>query len=219
MPEPVTVSAGVQDFIARIRMEGALAGRAEAERVVAEASAQAEALLAQARCEAEELRARADQEAQRLREAGEAAVRLAFRDAVLRLKEELGQAFATRLRRLVAQELEGPELLRGLVLAVAGRVGGELAPGELEQVLVTPAPAARDDAGGEQLEGLVRGIAAGMLREGVTLARGAPGQGPGLRLRLAGEDAEVDLTDEAVARLLEARLLPRFQALLEGFVT
>lgn len=221
MTEPVTVSAGVQDFIARIRMEGALAGRAEAERVVADARAQAAELVAKAQRDADELRARAREEAERLREAGEAAVGLAFRDAVLRLKEELRLAFAKRLRRLVGRELEDRDLLQKLVLAVAGQVARELEPGELGQILLAPASAATRGEGAhrEPLDDLVRGIADGMLREGVTLAAGAPGRGAGIRLRLAEDHAEVDLTEEAVTRLLLSRLIPRFQALLEGFVT
>lgn len=219
MTEPIRISVGVQDFITRIRTEGAIAGRAEAERVLAEARAQAEELLGAAQREAEATRAHAKQEAEGLQRTGEAAVQLAYRDAVLRLKEELGHAFAARLRGLVAEELDDRGLIRRLILAVGGQVGRELEDRELERILVTPIPAVPEASAGDEVAELVVGIADGMLREGVTLAAGASEQAPGILLRLAGGDAEIDLTDAAVGRLLLDRILPRFQAMLEGFVS
>jgi V/A-type H+-transporting ATPase subunit E len=56
-----------------------------------------------------------------------------------------------------------------------------------------------------------------MLREGVTFAVGEAEQ-RGIRVRLVGQDLEVELTDETVARLLLTHLQPRFRALVEGIV-
>ena len=44
----------------------------------------------------------------------------------------------------------------------------------------------------------------------------ADDDGGGARVRVKGEDAEVDLSDEAVSALLMKHLLPRFQAILQG---
>jgi V/A-type H+-transporting ATPase subunit E len=55
-----------------------------------------------------------------------------------------------------------------------------------------------------------------MLREGVEIipSREVPG---GVRVRVVGEDLEIDLTDGAVSKLLLKHLLPRYKSILEGF--
>ena len=38
----------------------------------------------------------------------------------------------------------------------------------------------------------------------------------GARVRVVGEDLEIDLTNEAISKLLLKHLLPRYRAILEG---
>jgi V/A-type H+-transporting ATPase subunit E len=61
----------------------------------------------------------------------------------------------------------------------------------------------------------VLGITGEMLREGVELIPSSEVEG-GARVRLVGENLEIDLTDDAIHRVLMKHLLPRFRRILEG---
>jgi len=54
-----------------------------------------------------------------------------------------------------------------------------------------------------------------MLRDGVELS---PSENlkRGIRIRLIGEDLELDLSDQAISELLLENLLPRYQAIVRG---
>ena len=87
-------SAGIEDLIARLRQEGVDEGRAEAERVLAEAEDQARKFLNDAESEAKSRLDAASAEASRLKRAGKEALEIAMRDAVLELKQGLTERFA-----------------------------------------------------------------------------------------------------------------------------
>ena len=74
--------------IQRLKQEGADEGRAEAQKLVADAEARARELLAQADATAKRRTDDAAQETDRLKRAGEEALKVAMRDAMLELKEE-----------------------------------------------------------------------------------------------------------------------------------
>ena len=61
----------------------------------------------------------------------------------------------------------------------------------------------------------VLGISSNMLREGVEIIPSSEVEG-GARVRVVGEDLEIDLTNEAISKLLLKHLLPRYRAILEG---
>jgi len=67
----------------------------------------------------------------------------------------------------------------------------------------------------ERAHKLVLGITGNMLREGVELIPDTDISG-GARIRVKGEEVEIDLSDEAVTELLMKHLLPRFQLILSG---
>jgi len=220
--EPATT--GVQALIDRLRAEGVEAGRQEADRLVEDARLRASEIVAEARREAERERERARADADAEKRAAREALELAARDALIALKERLTAAFSDQLGRMVARALAEPATLEQLVLEVGGRV--RPSADRPATVMLPDAAVGVDElrrTGGREtetdraLDGLVARIGAERLREGVSLARGGPGR-PGLVVRLDGEDVEIDLTDEAVAEILRAHLLPRFRALLDGIV-
>jgi V/A-type H+-transporting ATPase subunit E len=55
-----------------------------------------------------------------------------------------------------------------------------------------------------------------MLRQGVELIPSSDIQG-GANVRLVKDKLEIDLSDKAIAGLLYQRMMPRFQAILEGY--
>ena len=69
--------------------------------------------------------------------------------------------------------------------------------------------------GQDNMRRLVLGISGEMLEEGVDLKPSAS-IGGGIRIRLVGEDLEIDLSDEAISELLLQNLLPRYRAIVSG---
>jgi V/A-type H+-transporting ATPase subunit E len=97
------VSAGIDGLIQRLKREGVDEGRAEAQKVVAEAEARARAIVAKAEAEAKRRTDAATQEADRLKRGGEEALKVAMRDAVLELKDGLSTRFARQVQGAIAK--------------------------------------------------------------------------------------------------------------------
>lgn len=219
-------SKGVETLISRLRDEGVASGRREAERLVSEAETHAREILAKADASSKAQVTSAAEEAAALRRAGEEALRIAARDAVLELKEHLARRFADEVGKVVSGTLRDEEMLKHLILAVAGRARteGEADKSNSVEVELPRAVVGLDDLrrNPEELKAgslthFVAASAAGMLREGVVFTR-AEGDDGGIRLKLLDRGISIDLTDKAVAHLLLAHLQPRFRALLEGVV-
>ncbi len=215
-------SSGVEELIQRLREEGVEEGQSRAEALFEQARSRAEKQLQDAHREAEEIRQQAREDARQTRTAGEEAVRLAGRDAVLRLKSELVEQFADRVRHLVARELSDEDVLKQLIL----EVGRRAAPPESQRAqLLLP----KDVIGLEQLrrapeevkEGtlshFVVSVTKEILQEGVEIGE-RDDKAPGIRIQLQEEDVEIDLTDRAVSDLLLRHLVPRFRAMMEGII-
>lgn len=206
MQDATQVSSGVQELIERLRGEGVEAGRQEAEELKAAAEAQARQILGDAEAQAAEALAEARREIERERSSALEALRLAARDTRLDLKGRLESRFAAELGRLVTDELGDPQLLRQLIEALAAESGRELEGEDLAIQLPR--------SGGEHLDRLTQEIASGLLKRGLTLSPGDHGHG--LKVRVRGQEVEVDLTDEAITRWLSSHLMPRFRHLLGG---
>lgn len=225
-PNELRTSSGVDGLISRLREEGVGAGRREAERLVREAQAHAREILEKAEAAAGARTAKAAAEAEALRRAGQEALNIAARDAVLDLKDRLTRRFAEEVAKTVAGAMHDEELLKRMILAVAGRAREE---GGLDRSAEVVVELPREAVGLDDLrrnpEELVEGSlthfaaasAAAMLREGVTLAR-AEDDEEGIRLQLLDRGVSIDLSDRAVARIILSHLQPRFRAMLEGII-
>ncbi|MCG8363655.1 MAG: hypothetical protein MJA27_10045 [Pseudanabaenales cyanobacterium] len=221
---PVEVATGVEALIARLRDEGVASGRAQAEQIVSEAQSQAESIVKQAQAEADQILAQARTEAENLERAGNQALEVAARDAMLSLKMQLNQRFTGEVRRLVGTAVQKPELLQKLILEVVGRLREEMDNAKDVAVLLP-----RNVAGLEELshnpEELEQGvlthftrlIGRDLLQEGITFGVAKDNQG-GLRIRLRDQEVVLDASDRAIADVLLQHLQPRFRALLEGIV-
>lgn len=218
------VSSGVETLIERLRNEGVQAGRDEAEAILSEARAEARRILEDAKDKALKLRETAKKEASAYRNAGEEALKTAARDAVIALKTELSAQFAEDVQRLVSKNLIDEELLKRMILEVAGRASAGVDKGEALTVLLPSEIIGLDElrndpdklAGGP-LTDLALGVTGDLLREGVRFGADESGE-PGLRVRIEKDDIVIDLTDKAVANVLLRHLQPRFRAILEGIV-
>ena len=215
---------GVDALVARLRDEGVADGRAQGEEIVKDAQLRAELIIKQAHEKANEMLTEARQEADSLEKAGQQALEVAARDAMLSLKLELNQRFTGEVRRLVGIEVQKPELLQRLILEIAGRAKEEIDGATSVEILLP-----RNVTGFEELsrnpEELEQGILTHFirlinqdpLREGITFGVANDSQG-GLRIRLVDQEVVLDISDRAIADVLLQYLQPRFRALLEGIV-
>jgi V/A-type H+-transporting ATPase subunit E len=225
-PNVQKTSVGVEALISRLRDQGVSAGRAEAERMLADAETKARAIVQNADDEARKKIDGAQAESERLRRAGEDALRAAVRDTVLDLKDRLSKRFAEDVAKTVASAMRDDALLEKMILAVASRARKDGAVDKAAKLeIVLPRSAVGLDDLRRQPEELKKGtlthfavaMAGEMLREGVNFSRAEDGS-EGIRLALLDRGVSIDLTDKAVADLLLVHLQPRFRALLEGVV-
>jgi V/A-type H+/Na+-transporting ATPase subunit E len=217
MTEATTTSPGLQALVGRIRDDAVKSGRDEAERIVAEARAQAAKILAEAKAEAESTieKARAEIEAHRV--ASLEALKLAARDTELNLRSKVRASFETFVKRLVTSATRDEELIRAVVLVLAGHAVEEFIKDKEIQILISDVilGGQADERLRERGKQTILELSSDMLREGVELVPASDIQG-GARVRLVQDKLEIDLTDEAVARMLYERTLPRFRAIVEG---
>ena len=223
MDENKEVSTGVRQLIARLRDDGVKAGREQADQVLAEARKEADRILSEAKTQAEEMLQKARVQIERDRSACMGSLQLAIRDTELKMEAELKGDFAAHVRRLVSLEMGDRDFIRQCILAVAGMATGHMVcEGQPVEILLPKDLFETDDsgtgltpAGKERMHHLVLGISGDMLREGVEL-KPSEGLKRGIRIRLVGEDLEIDLSEQAISRLLLENLLPRYQAIVRG---
>lgn len=215
-------SSGVDELIGRLREQGVEAGKAQADELMDETRLRAEQRLDDARREADVIVQKARDEANQTKRAGEEAVQLAVRDAMLRLKSEMVESFADRVRRLVTRELEDVDFLKQLILEVGGRSAPAtdqhaklLLPEDvvgLDQLRRDP-----EEVKKGTLSHFVATVTKDMLRDGLEIGT-RDDHTAGIRIRLQEEEIEIELTDKAIAELLLRHLVPRFRAIMEGII-
>jgi V/A-type H+-transporting ATPase subunit E len=233
MPDPArkneerrsVVASGVEALIERLRNEGVAQGeRLAAERLAAAAERERQ-IREDAERTAREIVDRARTEADDLRRAGEEALRVALRDAVLGLTDQLRRRFEEQVARMVQKAVADPDLLGRMVVAVAASVRGPV-QGASSVEVVLPREAVdledlRRDAKAESegpLTGFARHVATAVLRDGVTFSLGDD-ELEGLSIRLDGDRVRVDLDPGSVRAVILRHLQPRFRALLDGVVS
>ncbi len=217
MSENISDNSSVQALIDRIRDQGVQKAREDGARILAEAEAKAAQLINDAKKETEQMRAKATAEIEAERAAASEALKLSARDTVLQLKNLVSTAFEAFVRRLVTTATQDRELIKDLVLVLAGHSADEFIKDKDIQILFSeavltgqPDPKLRDL--GKQF---ILSLSSDMLREGVELLPDS-GISGGAKVRLVNEQLEIDLSDKAIAKMLADRLSSRFQAILAG---
>ncbi len=218
MTQTSTKSAsGVQELIARLRDEGVRSGHEEAERILEQARREAAEMVAAARTEIEALRTATEAKLDADRAATLEALKLAARDTGLELEAAVIAAFERQVKRLVSNVTLDGEFVRKVVLVLAGQAADAYIQDKKIQVLISNLLLQGEQS--PEIEEVVRektlAFASEMLREGVELIPADDEQG-GARVRVVGEDLEIDLGTDAIHRLVMRNLLPRFRALLAG---
>jgi len=217
MTEQISNESSVQALIDRIRDQGVQSANQEAARILAEAEAKAAQLLADAQKQIEQLRAKATADIAAEKASAEEALKLSARDTIMRLKNGVAAAFETFVRRLVTTATQDRDLMKKLVLVLAGQSAEELIKDKQIQILLSDAlvTGKADPKLRELGKQTILSLSSEMLREGVELLPSSSIEG-GAKVRLVGEQLEIDLSDKAIAKMLSDHLLPRFQAILTG---
>ncbi len=199
------VTSGVQELITRLKGDGVKAGQDEAQRMIKEAQEKAVNVISQARAEAEELLESTRAEIEVEKNAANESLKLAIRDTELMLESKLKGRFAEHVKHLVSSELEDKEFLKQLVLKIAGSSCSSIPEEKGLDLLVAR----------EKLDPLVLEISGTVLREGIEI-KPSETDNAGIRIRMKGEDVEIDLSDNAITEILLKYLLPRYSAILRG---
>ncbi len=219
-------SSGVENLIQRLREQGVAAGQERAESIVLDAQKRAEWIIEEAQLEAQQLIDNAKKQSDALRASGEDALKLATRDALLKLRDTLLGSFSQEVKRVVGQKMDQQAFLERLILQLAGQVREQLDLDNKENIRIflpnTPVGVDElknnpDELKAGTLTHYTAAIAADMLRDGVSI-QVSDEVGGGLSVRLEEDDMVVDFTDETLAALLLEHLQPRFRVLLQGIV-
>lgn len=204
MTEPINTESGVQALIDRIRDQGIQSANREAARILAGAESKASQLVAEAQKQAEQLRAKATADIEAERAAAEEALKLSARDTVTRLKNLVSTAFETFVRRLVTTATQDRQLMKNLILVLAGHSAEEFIKDKQIQILLSEAiltgqsdPKLRDL--GKQT---ILSLSSDMLREGVELIPSGSVKG-GAKVRLVGEQLEIDYPTRRYRKCLQ----------------
>ena len=217
-------SSGVEELIEKLRQRGVEKGQHEAEKLVEEAERRADWLLAQAKQEAEQIVTKANAEAEKLYQSGEDALKIAARDMHLEVRETLSHSFTDQVERLVAQQMDNAEFMRLLILALVDKASTDhgIADAQKIEILLPDDYIGLDELRRNpkeyregKLSQFVQSLAAEQMREGVSFDLH---EGKGIRVRLSGEEVEVDLSSDAISKLLLKHLQPRFRAIIEGVI-
>lgn len=217
MAEQIKHDASVQALIDRIRDQGVQSAHHQAARILANAEAEASQMLAKAQQQVEQMRAKALADIAAERSAAEEALKLSARDTVQRLKNAVAAAFESFVRRLVTSATQDRQLMKNLILILAGHSVEEFVKDKEIQILFSEAlmTGESDPKLRELGKQAILSLSSDMLREGVELIPSSSVEG-GAKVRLVGEQLEIDLSDKAIAKMLSDHLLPRFQAILMG---
>lgn len=219
-------SSGVEALIERLRQEGVMAGQAEAEHIIHGAHKQAESILTEAQSKAQQIVDEANAAAKEIDHTAQDALKLATRDALLKLRDILLSSFSEEIGRVVGTQMADREFMAKLILALAGRVREKTGLDDSDNILLQlPEKIIGVDALKKNPEELKEGtlshltaaIAADLLRNGVTLGVASDLSG-GLFIKLVDEEMVIDFSDKTVAALLLEHIQPRFRALLQGIV-
>jgi V/A-type H+-transporting ATPase subunit E len=225
-PDDAPISRGVDTLIAKLREEGVAAGRAEADRIRAEAEADAKRTVTQAQAKARKHIEAARKEAASFQAAGEEAVKTAMRDAILEMKSGLMQRFGADVARLVSERVRDESVLQEMILELVGRVrkGAKLDKHKKVELILPETAANLEELRKDPKElqegkatGFVLGLADEMLREGLVFSVSEDVEA-GVKVRLVDDSIDIDVTSEAIAAHLLKHLQPRFRAVLEGIV-
>ena len=224
MADEQPLAQGVDQFIQQLRDKGIEAGQQEAARLLDDARKVALEIVQKANREADETKAQIKRDIEQDRTAVEAALNLAFRDTVLRLKSEITSRFAAQVKNLVHEAIHDRERLRELIVEVFRKTLTMETEKQSMELLISPEILSGNefsehhgDLQADPFTDLIQQLSSQMLGQEIEI-KPSEDQTEGIRIRLIDKDLEIHLTEQAISNLLLRHVLPRFRARLEGMV-
>ncbi|WP_017296871.1 hypothetical protein [Nodosilinea nodulosa] len=208
---------GVQALIDRLKNQGIEAGQRQSQQLIQEAQAKARKIVAEAQAEAQRIRVEAREAAEREKTVGQEALRLAARDVLISLKNQIAGLFSEVLGRQVSAQFDQDAFLQKLLLAVCERETEGVSADQALTVLLSESRSSAPPSSESPIANWILSLCQEGLREGIEFTA-TDEHFSGFKVRVEEEQILIDLTDQAVARLLEQYLLPRFRSVLEGYV-
>ncbi len=213
-------SSGVQELINKLHQKGVAMGESQAEQIISNARKESIQIVDDARAEADRIIAEARLEREKFVQNGNAALRLASRDVLLRVREACFEEFKNRLKRLVGFTLQDRRFLEELILEIARKTIP--ADAEKQARILLPAGVATKEEIAEEvadvqpgsLAAFLLGLTADVLRDGLTFDV-SDDPSPGVKIQIVEDDIQLELTDETLSTLLLQYLSPRYRAILE----
>jgi V/A-type H+-transporting ATPase subunit E len=224
MSDEQQAAQGVEQFIQQLRDKGVEAGQREADRLLDEARQMALEITQKANREADEMKAKIQKDVEQDKASAEAALKLAFRDTVLRLKADITSRFAAQVKNLVSVTMHDGESLRELILEVVRKILTKEMENQPIEILISPEILRGnefsdhpEDPQADPLSTLIQQLSSEMLQQEIEI-KASGDQTEGIRIRLIDKDLEIELTEQTISDLLLKHILPRFRARLEGMV-
>ncbi|ARB92453.1 hypothetical protein [Legionella longbeachae] len=222
------ISQGVEILIERLRQDGVNAGKQEAARLIREAQERANKIFNDAQAKSKAMMDEAHQLIQQEKKAAEDALQLAARNMRLELRQNVIDRFSQEVKRLVHKDLDNQEMLRQLILLVAIDTAEQLHAFKAQNIEIELPKQVLDFdeirkkpelLEKDPLKTLVQSLTRQMLREGISISMAQEKSiTAGIKVHLVDEEIVLDLTEDAVSRLLIKHMQPRFRALLEGLL-
>jgi V/A-type H+-transporting ATPase subunit E len=206
-------TAGVQQLIDRLKSEGVQEGKQQADALLLAAKKEAAAILDAARVEADAILRDAGREAERTEANGTRALTLAARDTSLQLKEQLEREFRGWIGGMVQQQLDAPDFLAKIIREMAGQCNDAIGEATDSINLLIAETGSQNNKAAHEFEKFVASQAAAMFEQGVSVQLD-PSVQHGFRMRLEGNNVEIDMTDEGVSAALMRFLAPKFRKLI-----
>ncbi len=199
------VTSGVQELITRLKDDGIKSGQDEAQRMIKEAQEKAFNIIAQAQAEADELLESTRTQIEVEKNTANESLKVAIRDTELMLESKLKTVFANHVKHLVSKKLGDNDLLKQLIMKIAGSSCSRLPDDKELELLIAK----------EKLDPLVLELSGTVLRKGIEI-KASETNSTGILIRMKGENIEIELSDKTISEILLKYLLPRYRAILTG---
>jgi V/A-type H+-transporting ATPase subunit E len=201
----------IESFVKKLQSEGVEAGKDAAEKIKKDARREVEKILADAKADAEKIVAKAESDAKRQLSRAQNELKLAVRDAILKLGESLGRVLTVMLARRVEKKLSEPdyigEIMREVILAYA-----KADAAQASRIEINISKKMRDKLNDSALEDLCQNLQGDRDK----LALKSTFSNTGFEYKIHG--ATVEVSPDSVSELLSEMVNPTLQEIVTKVV-
>lgn len=214
------ISDNVQSLIDHLHEDGVVAGQEAGKQIIEDAEKRAEWIITQAEQQAQDLLDSAQTDAKFINESAHAALKLAARDVVFSLKEQLQNHLASQLQKLIGEQMAN----RAFMVDLLHEAIEQQWFNEQKVTLLIPKnilDVSSIDELGKQAEDdpllpAIRRLTKSALKKGISLSNFEGSNG--IHIKLANDKVEIVTNDQTLSEWLLQFVHPRFRALIDGVI-